>query len=448
DEELAWARQTHAAHLLRVSLSPGEPCPVCKRPVEEIPPAGRAPGLREAESHREAAAREVRSAGARLGELDRAGAVGFERLEACRIDLVQAMQEMETAEEGLGRLLGFGVDAATEIARREEALSGLRSRTEEARARWEGLGERARRAAEEVEEVARRRRAVAGSLIRVCTRLEVEAPTTEEDAAGLAEAAKRAAGAGAVRASEGERRRRELQGQCSSERTVLEGLRSRLGLGPGESVEEALEQANREVWTLSHRMDELRDSIRIRAELLAKVEQAEAKASLYLRLKADLTDAKFIAYLLDEERRLLARLGSEKLFELTSRYRFDEEGEFQIVDTLHEVTRSPDTLSGGETFLASLALALALAEAVSQGGSRLEALFLDEGFGSLDPLSLDVALEGIENLAAPGRLIGLISHVPGIQARLDDLIVLDRAGDGTTVVIQAEGPIAYPAAGI
>jgi exonuclease SbcC len=107
------------------------------------------------------------------------------------------------------------------------------------------------------------------------------------------------------------------------------------------------------------------------------------------------------------------------------------------------VTRTPDTLSGGETFLASLSLALALSEAVALEGGRLGCFFLDEGFGSLDQESLDLALEGIEKLADPGRLIGLISHIPGVQARLDDLIVLERMADGSTEVAQHEGPIGY-----
>lgn len=170
-----------------------------------------------------------------------------------------------------------------------------------------------------------------------------------------------------------------------------------------------------------------------------------SERGLYDRLVADLTDHRFTAYLLDWERRLLSRLGSEKLIELTGHYRFDDDGDFQIVDVRNDSRRSADTLSGGEAFLASLALALGLGEAVSQEGGRLGCFFLDEGFGSLDPESLDLALDGIERLATPGRLIGLISHLGGIQARLDDLIVLEKAADGSTIVVQAEGPLSYPA---
>ena len=73
------------------------------------------------------------------------------------------------------------------------------------------------------------------------------------------------------------------------------------------------------------------------------------------------------------------------------------------------------TLSGGETFLASLSLALALSDDVAQlaahGAARLDALFLDEGFGTLDPDTLDTVASVIEALGARGRMVGLITHV-------------------------------------
>jgi exonuclease SbcC len=111
-----------------------------------------------------------------------------------------------------------------------------------------------------------------------------------------------------------------------------------------------------------------------------------------------------------------------------------------VIDELDaEVQRDVETLSGGELFLASLALALGLAEAVARHGGRLDCFFLDEGFGSLDPESLDLALSGIERIAAPGRLIGLVSHVPEMAARIEDLIVLDKDPDGMTVVVAGSG---------
>jgi exonuclease SbcC len=93
-----------------------------------------------------------------------------------------------------------------------------------------------------------------------------------------------------------------------------------------------------------------------------------------------------------------------------------------------DLTRKAASLSGGETFLASLALALALAEIVAREGGRLDAFFLDEGFGSLDAEHIALAMDGIERLVLEGqdRLIVVVSHVAGLRDRLEDLIVLAK----------------------
>ena len=144
--------------------------------------------------------------------------------------------------------------------------------------------------------------------------------------------------------------------------------------------------------------------------------------------------------MLEEERRALAKLGSAHSEELTGNaYRFTDDDRFEVLDMNAAGTeRRADSLSGGETFLASLALALALAEMVARGGGRLDAFFLDEGFGSLDPEHLDRAMDGIGRLVAndPRRLVVLVSHVDQMRQTLEDLIVLDKHDlTGDTVVV-------------
>jgi exonuclease SbcC len=163
---------------------------------------------------------------------------------------------------------------------------------------------------------------------------------------------------------------------------------------------------------------------------------------VFRRLAGDLTDARFIRFLLDEERGRLAELGSDHFQRLSGgRYRFTEDGDFAIVDlTAAEAIRRADSLSGGETFLASLGLALALAEMVARTGGRLGAFFLDEGFGTLDPEHLDLAMEGVESLAAEtaSRLVVVVSHVAELRHRIEDLIELERSPTtGTTKVVRA-----------
>lgn len=177
------------------------------------------------------------------------------------------------------------------------------------------------------------------------------------------------------------------------------------------------------------------------AEIEDRLAVATRRYQLYHRLADDLTAPRFLRYLLDEERARLAALGSER-FEMLSggRYRFSTDGTFQVIDLANaEAVRKSETLSGGETFLASLALALALAEKVTGGGGRLDAFFLDEGFGSLDEEHFELAMEGIERLVtdSPQRLVTVVSHMPEMRERIDDLIVLDKApADGSTIVRQ------------
>lgn len=103
------------------------------------------------------------------------------------------------------------------------------------------------------------------------------------------------------------------------------------------------------------------------------------------------------------------------------------------------LSRSVSSLSGGETFLASLALALGLADVVQQhaGGISLETLFIDEGFGSLDQETLELAMQTLSDLHAAGRTIGVISHVTSMQERLPQLITVvpGPGGEGSSIEV-------------
>ncbi|MDH4017857.1 MAG: hypothetical protein OEV20_11005, partial [Actinomycetota bacterium] len=99
--------------------------------------------------------------------------------------------------------------------------------------------------------------------------------------------------------------------------------------------------------------------------------------------------------------------------------------------------RSPATLSGGETFYTSLALALGLADVVvaQAGGAQLDTLFIDEGFGSLDPDTLDDVMGVIDELRGNGRVIGIVSHVPELKERIAERLTVRRARpDGPSTV--------------
>lgn len=106
--------------------------------------------------------------------------------------------------------------------------------------------------------------------------------------------------------------------------------------------------------------------------------------------------------------------------------------DLDVIDHYNGSERSADTLSGGEAFLASLALALGLSDEVqaSAGGIRLDTLFVDEGFGSLSENALELAMKALSGLSEGNRLVGIISHVPELKERIDRQIVVtkDRTG--------------------
>ncbi len=125
---------------------------------------------------------------------------------------------------------------------------------------------------------------------------------------------------------------------------------------------------------------------------------------------------------------------NERLRELAPRYRLQpvpqENLQLQVVDCdMGNEVRSIASLSGGESFLVSLALALGLAS-LSARRVRVESMFIDEGFGSLDPDTLDVALCSLDSLQAGGRQIGIISHVAGLGERIGTQIRVEKHGGG------------------
>lgn len=173
------------------------------------------------------------------------------------------------------------------------------------------------------------------------------------------------------------------------------------------------------------------------AELDVLLAQAESLRAGLRELAFQLGDGKFTGYVVARRQQALLALASGIFGQVTAgQYGFTED--FKIVDRLTGSARTPDTLSGGETFLASLALALGLVELAGRSGGRLQALFLDEGFGSLDPDALDQALDELERRADAGRLIAMISHVPAIAERIEQVLQVTKTPQGSHVELLTE----------
>ncbi len=143
-----------------------------------------------------------------------------------------------------------------------------------------------------------------------------------------------------------------------------------------------------------------------------------------------LQDSQFVGHVIDRRQRELLVVASQILGSMTAgAYGFSSE--FDIVDRFTNQPRPTRTLSGGETFLASLALALALVEIAGRSGNRLDALFLDEGFGSLDASALDDALSALEHRASHGRLVAVVSHVRAVAERIETVLEVTRSPTGS-----------------
>lgn len=135
---------------------------------------------------------------------------------------------------------------------------------------------------------------------------------------------------------------------------------------------------------------------------------------------------------------VLTRHANGHLSRLTDRYRIrrDEDGELNLnVVDLHqaEVTRPMASLSGGESFLVSLALALGLSDLAGRT-VRIDSLFIDEGFGSLDPETLEVAIDALESLRQHRKTVGVISHVELLKERIATQIIVEKRAGGTSAV--------------
>ncbi|MCC9135441.1 AAA family ATPase [Pontibacter silvestris] len=134
----------------------------------------------------------------------------------------------------------------------------------------------------------------------------------------------------------------------------------------------------------------------------------------------------------------LVELANRHLQKLNDRYRIlkssEEDLELLIVDTYQaEAVRPMNTLSGGESFLVSLALALGLSDLAGRR-TQINSLFIDEGFGTLDAETLDAAISTLENLQASGKMIGIISHVEALKERISTQIRVKKQAGGVSKV--------------
>ena len=221
---------------------------------------------------------------------------------------------------------------------------------------------------------------------------------------------------------------------------------------PQEQVQIKLQQCHSDKDKLVQRRGELNQ------QLQADLVLGERQKDLYLQITQQQQEYDDLSYLHsligsangDKFRRFaqgltldnLVYLANKQLDRIHGRYllkRKDAEGlALSVIDTWQgDVERDTKTLSGGESFLVSLALALALSDLVSHKTS-IDSLFLDEGFGTLDSETLDIALDALDNLNASGKMIGVISHIEAMKERIPtQLRVTKKSGLGVSELDKA-----------
>lgn len=416
-ETLAGAERTYRAHSLRGGLVVGEPCPVCEQEVCELPSVGEAAGLDGLGAAVRKAERAERSARQRRDEAARAHAAAEQKRKS-------ANEEYEEVTATLAGRLG-----RPEAERALAAIAKADGVVEQAEARLERERKALRTAEEEVGGFDAREKKAWSRFDAARDRLsDLEPPAPDRSSLISAwEALERWAAETLpeVRASveRHDEKARRLDEERTASRERLAHFFSECGVAlrgdPQRAADTALEGARRDLAEVRRQRKERR---RLQSESKAAREAAAVAGALHTHLRADrferwLLTAAFHGLTADASRILVELSGGQYSF------RHNEKFEFDIVDHGNaDETRSSKTLSGGETFLASLALALALSDQISElaaaGAARLESIFLDEGFGSLDADTLDTVAATIEELGAKGRTVGLVTHVRDLAERI------------------------------
>lgn len=203
------------------------------------------------------------------------------------------------------------------------------------------------------------------------------------------------------------------------------------------STGDAWHQAGLRVSALEAACERLAREVAARAALQEQAAAVRTRLALTSAMATDLRGDGFQEYLLEEAFHSLVAGASVRMRQMSNRYTLEwSEGDFFVVDHDNAAERRrAETLSGGETFMASLCLALQLSEEVlkTSGALQMDSLFIDEGFGTLDAESLAEVTDAMEALREDGgRLIGVISHRPELTDRLPGCIrVVKGAGEST-----------------
>jgi exonuclease SbcC len=437
------AHRDHAALAIRQGLEPGDPCPVCAQEVKTVP-KGKAPALDAVET--------------RLKKAEAAARAAQEKLQQARLTQEQRKARAESLERELGQAEAQEREAKTLAGDVQAALAkaGFEA-DDDAPALVKTLQKEL-----QTLDVARKARAETDAKLkqieqkRASLDAEVAAAAAERDVlqARLQELEKKAA-----LADKALEDAQYALGKLAARDGWTRLLPPPVGRDEADVVESQRSERQRDttaaqskVATLSHDVQATQKALLRAAELALKRASLDRDAALAKTLSDHLKAHELIAWIQEEALSRLAEAGSRHLAKLSqNRYALRlgsgpevtaarAEQDFFVIDAWNgDSIRSVRTLSGGETFLASLALALALAESLTDLGAEsratdaLESLFLDEGFGSLDNDTLDVVVGALDALHGGDRMVGIVTHVRELAERLPARLEVGRQGTAATV---------------
>jgi exonuclease SbcC len=416
------ARDTHAAHALASHLVAGEPCPVCERVIETVPKRKRPPALAAADRKLAQADKQLTQARTLAGRANTTQTEIGTRAEQCKQQLDTLTAAIAEHPDAAGVVAALAdierVTAEHSAARRGEQAT--RAADAAAAAELVKAGEGAAHATTTLNELR-------DALLRA--RLEPPVAGAELGAAWSALVAW-ARSEREQQLAAGDEARAAAERARSERRSVLDALEARgraLGVaGEGRDLATLRDHVIEHGTNASNELQRIDDAIesarKAREQAAAARTEYEVADLLATQMRAD----RFEKWLLVEALEVLVAHASETLLALSDRHyslRYSTDEEFVVVDHRNaDATRSVRTLSGGETFQASLALALALSDQLASlsagGGAKLDAIFLDEGFGTLDADTLETVATTIETLGSAGRMVGVVTHVPALAERV------------------------------
>ncbi|MEO8456986.1 MAG: SMC family ATPase [Chloroflexota bacterium] len=425
-DEYETARQANATALLRQGLAKGDPCPVCGQAVPELPkgkPVAQdklKAAWEKAQAEQSVATERATASQTKVAVAERETKSLEEQIAELRKDRMRVSAELEAA---LGET---GADMAS-VNKRIETLSSAKEQRESLAGKRDALITERERDLAKIE-----------SARTNVIRLDTEVKSHDADAMAAAKDGREAVKALTAAA-------KQMAWDDVSEALEAEGevgalLRRRAG-----DVQTEEREVNQGIGAAAKQIEHTESAIE-QAKTLRELEKVyREEASLARDLASLLQANRFPAFLRSRAMTVLAQKGSTRLREI-SQDRYDLEAkaqDFVVVDRWNGSTQRPvETLSGGETFLASLALALTLAENLTSldgiGLTKtLDTLFIDEGFSHLDAETLDTVASALEVLGQDRRrLIGVVTHVPALAERMPARITVHKSQGGSTVTVE------------